>query len=126
MRKLGGTNRVLVCEKCGDDAGICDRCYEMDKTCKDTEHVLTRYVIYKGEKSISKQFTEKDCCQFCKEQLGEGVFYCESDAIIGTITIFGSNPGMSQVARSATKGATTSAANATSEEQVAKTALTVC
>lgn len=76
--KLGGTNRVLVCEKCGENAGICDRCYEMDKTCKDTEHVLTRYVVYKGEKNISKQFTEKDCCQFCKEQLGEGVFYCES------------------------------------------------
>lgn len=51
----------------------------MDKTCKDTEHVLTRYVVYKGEKSISKQFTEKDCCQFCKEQLGGGVFYCGFD-----------------------------------------------
>lgn len=53
----------------------------MDKTCKDTEHVLARYVIYKGEKNISKQFTEKDCCQFCKEQLGEGVFYCKSDEV---------------------------------------------
>lgn len=51
----------------------------MDKTCKNTGHVLTRYVVYKGEKSISKQFTEKDCCQFCKEQLGGGVFYCEFD-----------------------------------------------
>jgi hypothetical protein len=71
----------LVCEKCGENSGICDRCYEMDKTCKDSEHVLTRYVTYKGEKNISKQFTEKDCCQFCKEQLGEGVFYCESGHI---------------------------------------------
>lgn len=79
--KLDGTNRVLVCEKCGENAGICDRCYEMDKTCKNTEHVLTRYVVYKGEKNISKQFTEKDCCQFCKEQLGEGVFYCESSEL---------------------------------------------
>lgn len=57
----------------------------MDKTCKNTEHVLTRYVVYKGEKSISKQFTEKDCCQFCKEQLGEGVFYCESDVLSALI-----------------------------------------
>lgn len=98
----------------------------MDRTCKNTEHVLTRYVIYQGEKSISKQFTEKDCCQFCKEQLGQGVFYCEFDAIISAITIFEPNPGMLQVARSATKDATTSAVNATFEEQVAKTALTVC
>jgi len=82
--KLDGTNQVLVCEKCGENAGICDRCYEMDKTCKNTEHILTRYVVYKGEKNISKQFTEKDSCQFCKDQLGEGVFYCESDAFYGS------------------------------------------
>lgn len=67
----------LVCKDCGDDCGICDRCYEMDKTCGDPTHVLARYVVYKGEKQISKQFTEKDRCQFCKEQLGSCVFYCE-------------------------------------------------
>lgn len=98
----------------------------MDKTCKDTEHVLTRYVIYQGEKSISKQFTEKDCCQFCKEQLGEGVFYCESDVINGTFLFFVTKLGIPQVARSVIKDATTSAVNATFEEQVAKTGLTVC
>lgn len=97
----------------------------MDKTCRNTEHVLTRYVVYKGEKSISKQFTEKDCCQFCKEQLGEGVFYCESDLIIGIIPFFEPNLGMIQAAQSATKDATTSAVNATYGEQVAKTGLIV-
>lgn len=49
----------------------------MDKTCGDSNHILTRYVVYKGEKQISKQFTEKDHCQFCKDQLGDGVFYCK-------------------------------------------------
>lgn len=98
----------------------------MDRTCKDTDHVLTRYVVYKGEKNISKQFTDKDCCQFCKEQLGEGVFYCESDVITGIITSHDTNPGMLQVAQSATKVATMSAVNATFGEQVAKTGLTVC
>lgn len=98
----------------------------MDKTCKDTEHILTRYVIYKGEKSISKQFTEKDCCQFCKEQLGEGVFYCECDVINGTLPFFVINPAFLQVVQSATKDVTISVVNATSEEQVAKTGLTVC
>lgn len=48
----------------------------MEKSCGDAKHVLTRYVVYKGEKHISKQFTEKDRCQFCKEQLGASVFYC--------------------------------------------------
>lgn len=98
----------------------------MDKTCKDTEHVLTRYVIYQGEKSISKQFTEKDCCQFCKEQLGEGVFYCECDVINGTFLFYVTNAPTLQVVQSAIRDATTSAVNATFEEQVAKTALTVC
>lgn len=45
------------CGKCGDDFGICDRCYEMDKTCSDSDHVLTRYVVYKGEKQISNEIT---------------------------------------------------------------------
>lgn len=71
------TDVLPVCRQCGDDSGICDRCYEMDITCSDTNHVLTRYVVFKGEKQISKQFTEKDCCQFCKEQIGGSVFYCE-------------------------------------------------
>lgn len=124
--ELDGTNQALVCEKCGDDAGICDRCYDMNRTCKNTEHVLTRYVIYKGEKNISKQFTEKDCCQFCKEQLGEGVFYCESDVITGIIPFYKSNSGILQAAQSATKVATMFVVNATFEEQVAKTGLTVC
>lgn len=77
------------CGKCGDDFGICDRCYEMDKTCSNSDHVLTRYVVYKGEKQISKQFTEKDCCQFCKEQLGNGVFYCCSKCNDGCYDLCG-------------------------------------
>lgn len=50
----------------------------MDRTCGDGNHVLLRYVVYKGEKNIQKQFTDKDICQFCKEQLGGGIFYCKS------------------------------------------------
>lgn len=66
-----------VCKQC-DDRGICDRCYDMDRSCcGDATHVLYRYVVYKGEKTLQKQFTEKDCCQFCKEQLGGGIFYCK-------------------------------------------------
>lgn len=71
------THPILVCKECGDD-GICDRCYNMDKRCRNVAHVLSRYVVYKGEKNISRPFTEKDRCQFCKEQLGNGVFYCKS------------------------------------------------
>lgn len=98
----------------------------MEKSCKDTEHVLTRYVVFKGEKSISKQFTEKDCCQFCKEQLGEGVFYCKFDQAMRNFPLFKPNLGKMQVAQSVTKDAMTSVVNATFEEQVAKTGLTVC
>lgn len=67
-----------VCAECGESSGICDRCYDMEKSCGDTSHILTRYVIYKGEKSIRKALTEKDCCQFCKSALGTGTFYCKS------------------------------------------------
>lgn len=91
---LDSTDHISVCEKCGDDAGICDRCYEMDKTCRDTSHVLTRYVVYKGEKNISKQFTEKDCCQFCKEQLGGGVFYCKLCKTINVLSFSETNSGV--------------------------------
>lgn len=53
----------------------------MDKSCCNTDHVLSRYVIYQGEKHISRKFTDKDQCQFCKEQLGNSPFYCESSTL---------------------------------------------
>lgn len=68
---------LAVCKQCGDE-GLCDRCYDMDRRCRDANHILSRYVVYKGEKHITRQFTEKDRCQFCKEQLGTSTFYCES------------------------------------------------
>lgn len=68
---------TAVCKECGD-TGICDRCYDMDKACCNTDHVLSRFVVFQGEKNTSRQFTEKDRCQFCKEQLGNGSFYCRS------------------------------------------------
>lgn len=68
---------MLVCGNCGDDSGICDRCYEVDNTCGDSTHILTRFVVYKGEKQISRELTKEDRCQFCKEELGGSAFYCK-------------------------------------------------
>lgn len=101
----------------------------MDKTCSDIQHILTRYVVYKGEKQISKQFTEKDCCQFCKEQLGGGVFYCEYCGILDVsqlLELLFSNRIIIQAAQSATMGATISVGNVILEEPAAKTAPITC
>ncbi|KAF3765215.1 hypothetical protein M406DRAFT_331524 [Cryphonectria parasitica EP155] len=74
---------VFACKT--HDLNICDRCYEMDKACGDTSHVLSRQVIYKGEKHIKRQLTEKDMCRFCKEKLSEGPFYSSVLVVVDTM-----------------------------------------
>lgn len=92
----------------------------MEKSCGDSSHVLTRYVVYKGEKYISKPFSEKDRCQFCKEQLGASVFYCKSCSHAWTFQCFCAmnlqstdTRSIIQAVRLVTKAATTFAGNAT-------------
>lgn len=115
---------VLVCASCGNDSGICDRCYDMEKSCGDPIHVLTRYVVYKGEKSVAKQFTDKDCCQYCKDPLGAGVFYCKSALSFSELCHERVKTNGKQAVQSATKAVMTFAGNATWPGRAAKTART--
>ncbi|KAB2570434.1 hypothetical protein DBV05_g10899 [Lasiodiplodia theobromae] len=59
------------CPNCGDFA-MCERCYEMGRSCKNREagHILIRYCAYSAMYSVSGDFHDKKC-RFCKGSLGK-------------------------------------------------------
>ena len=51
---------------------MCERCYEMGRSCKNREagHILIRYYAYSAMYSVSGDFHDKKC-RFCKGSLGK-------------------------------------------------------